>query len=110
MLTARSPTRSRSVLIFTAATIARRSAAIGWCSASSLKQRSSISMCRSLIGSSPTSTRSTSAASRSVKAAHRLAHALLGEAAHGEQPLLQRLELFLEMSDDALHVRFRPRG
>jgi hypothetical protein len=33
-------------------------AAIGWCSASSLKQRLSISMCSALIGSSPTSTRS----------------------------------------------------
>ena len=30
MLIARSPTRSRSVLIFTAATMARRSTAIGW--------------------------------------------------------------------------------
>src|SRR6476620_5984531 len=67
MLMARSPTRSRSVLILTAETIARRSTAIGWCSASSLKQRLSISMCSWLIGTSPPSTRSTSAVSRSTR-------------------------------------------
>ena len=43
MFTAWSAIRSRSVLIFTAATMARRSVAIGWWSASSRKQRSSIS-------------------------------------------------------------------
>src|SRR6185503_20825016 len=68
MLMARSPTRSRSVLILTAETIARRSTAIGWCSASSLKQRLSISMCSWLIGPSPASTRSTSVESRSSSA------------------------------------------
>src|SRR4051812_42108428 len=57
MLIARSPTRSRSVLIFTAATIARRSTAIGWYSASSRKHRLSTSMCSALSGSSPMSAR-----------------------------------------------------
>ena len=67
MLMARSPTRSRSVLIFTADTIARRSIAMGWCSASSVKQRLSISMCSALTGSSLTSTRSIRSRSRSTR-------------------------------------------
>ena len=37
------------------------------------------------------------------EAAHGHADALLGEAAHLEQPLLQRPELFLEVPDDAFH-------
>ena len=44
MLTARSPMRSRSVLILSAATIRRRSAAMGCCRASRLMANSSISI------------------------------------------------------------------
>src|SRR3982751_6872083 len=68
MLIARSPTRSRSVLILTAERMARRSIAIGWCSASSRTQRLSISMWSRLIGASPASTSSSSPGSRSVSA------------------------------------------
>src|SRR6185295_7498600 len=49
MLTAWSPTRSRSALIFIADVISRRSIASGVCVASSFRQRSSMSICRSLI-------------------------------------------------------------
>src|SRR5512133_1041924 len=68
MLTARSPTRSRSLLIFSAATIIRRSIAIGWCSASSVNAWLSISMCRRLIGSSPVTTAVSASMSRSTSA------------------------------------------
>ena len=37
-----------------------------------------------------------------------LAHALLGQPAHGEQPLLQRFELFLKVSGDAFHDAVSP--
>ena len=103
MFTARSPTRSRSVLIFTAATIDRRSVAIGWCSASRRKQRSSTSMCSLLIGSSPRNTFSMRCVSRSTEAVHGLAHALFGQAPHFEQAALELLEFFPEMRYSTLH-------
>ena len=90
MFTAMSPTRSRSLLILIAAMMARRSAAIGECSASSFRHRSSISMCSSLTGMSPLSTSSISVAVALHQPLHGQAHALLGQPAHGEQPLLQR--------------------
>ena len=102
MLTARSPTRSRSVLIFTAATIARRSAAIGWYSASSVKQRLSTSMCSAFSGSSPARTRSMSVVVALDQAFDGQADLLLRQPAHFEQPRLELFELLLEMPDDAL--------
>ena len=41
-------------------------------------------------------------------AAHRHPHALLGQPAHGQQPLLERFELFLEMPNDSFHRDSRP--
>ena len=46
MFTAKSPIRSRSLLIFMAATMNRRSMATGWCKARILRHSSSISTSR----------------------------------------------------------------
>ena len=60
-------------------------------------------MCSALIGSSPRSTLSMSVVSRVDQPLHGRADALLGQAAHLEQPALQRLELLLEMWYGSLH-------
>ena len=97
MLIARSPTRSRSVLIFTADRIARRSTAIGWCSASSFTQRPSISMCSWLIGVSPARTVLDERLVALDQRPHGGADAVLGQAAHFEQPRLELIQLLLEV-------------
>ena len=60
-------------------------------------------MCSWLIGSSPTQHGVDLVEVALGQPVHDAAHALLGEAAHLEQPRLERLELFLEMSYDAFH-------
>ncbi len=56
MFTARSPMRSRSLLILRQEVTKRRSFATGWCSASTLRQSSSSSTSRSSIARSPSIT------------------------------------------------------
>ena len=97
MLTAMSPTRSRSLLILIAAITARRSAAIGECSASSLRHRSSISMWSSLSRHVAVEHFVDELTVALDEPLHRRADAIFREPAHGEQPLFQRTELLLEM-------------
>src|SRR5688572_21553636 len=68
MFTAWSPIRSRSALIFMAAVIRRRSDAMGFCSASSFRQRSSISICKSFTSASPATMASAASTRRSMRA------------------------------------------
>ena len=88
------------MLIFTAETMARRSTAIGWCSASSLKQRESISMCSWLIGAVAGEHAIDHRGVALDQRLDRRADAVFGKAAHLEQARLQLLEFFLEMRDD----------
>ena len=61
-----------------------------------MKQRLSISMCSWLIGPSPSSTRVDDIAVAPHQPVDGRPHAILGEAAHLEQPRLELLELLLE--------------
>src|SRR5262249_46960167 len=68
MFTARSPMRSRSVTIFSAVVINRRSEAAGWRRARIFRHSSSMSTSRRLTSTSPSFTCSPSSESRSVRA------------------------------------------
>ena len=81
--------------------MARRSTAIGWCSASIVKQRLSISMCSLLIGPSLASIRSTSWRVARDQTLDGASYAIFGEAAHFEQPCLELFQLLLKMPVDA---------
>ena len=97
MLTAWSPIRSRSALIFIAEVMSRRSTASGVCVASRRRQRLSMSIWRSL-----TSLSVAMIALRVLLAAvdervDRAVHALLHQPPHGEELVPQRLQLGFEV-------------
>ena len=65
-------------------------------------------MCRSLIGWSPAQHGVERGAVAVHQAADRFAHPFLGQAAHGQQPLLEGVEVVLEMSKHAFHQPHLP--
>ncbi len=108
MLTAWSPTRSRSALIFMAEVMSRRSTASGVWVARSFRQRLSMSIWRSLISLSVAMIRCASSSRRWTRACDRAVHALLHEPPHGEELVAERLQLGFEVvpfhSSDLLPV------
>ncbi len=95
--------RSRSVTIFIAVVMKRRSPAVGWWSASSSTHFSSISTSYAFTCRSRSMTSWASSLSRSMSARIDPADLILDQAAHGQQRLLERVQLFVEM---ALHDAF----